>query len=132
MADKFLGISMVLQLNVSSSYTTIGGCVAHTLVINNETIDVSDKDSSRWSDKLAAGARSLDVSFNGWVNDDTTFALIETAAEDHTVLDLKLLYGDSKTVTSNFYVNSFTYTGEYNGSQTFACTLAHDGIPTFA
>ena len=132
MATKYTGISMVLQLNIASAYTTIGGCISHTLTINNETIDVSDKDSSRWSDKLAAGARSLDVAFNGWVTDDAAFALIEAAAENDTVLDLKLLYGNSKTCTCDFFLSNFAYTGEYNGAQTFSGTLGNDGSPTFA
>lgn len=128
---KYIGNDMVLKI-MNTTYKTIAGCLSHTLTINNEVIDVSDKDSNRWSDKISAGQRSLAVSFNGWVSDDAQFALMEAAAEGDTIVDLQLAYGNGKTVTGNFHVDSFEYTGEYNGAQAFSCTLSNDGVPTFA
>jgi TP901-1 family phage major tail protein len=128
---KYIGNDMVLKI-MNTTYQTIAGCLSHTLTINNEVIDVSDKDSNRWSDKISAGQRSLAVSFNGWVSDDAEFALMEAAAEGDTIVDLQLAYGNGKTVTGNFHVDSFEYTGEYNGAQAFSCTLSNDGVPTFA
>ena len=128
---KYIGNDMVLKIQ-NTGYQTIAGCLSHTLTINNEVIDVSDKDSNRWSDKISAGQRSLAVSFNGWVSDDAQFALMEAAAEGDTIVDLQLAYGNGKTVTGNFHVDSFEYTGEYNGAQAFSCTLSNDGVPTFA
>jgi TP901-1 family phage major tail protein len=128
---KYIGNDMVLKI-MNTTYQTIAGCLSHTLTINNEVIDVSDKDSNRWSDKISAGQRSLAVSFNGWVSDDAQFALMEAAAEGDTIVDLQLAYGNGKTVTGNFHVDSFEYTGEYNGAQAFSCTLSNDGVPTFA
>ena len=129
---KYNGISMVLQVDISATYTTIGACIAHTFTINNESIDVSDKDSSRWAEKLNAGQRSLSISFNGWVSDDAAFAVMEAAAEADTIVSMKLLYGASKTCTCDFHIDSFEYTGEYNNAQTFSCTLSNDDSPTFA
>lgn len=128
---KYIGNDMVLKI-MNTTYQTIAGCLSHTLTINNEVIDVSDKDSNRWSDKISAGQRSLAVSFNGWVSDDAEFALMEAAAEGDTIVDLQLAYGNGKTVTGNFHVDSFEYTGEYNGAQAFSCTLSNDGVPIFA
>lgn len=128
---KYIGNDMVLKIE-NTGYMTIAGCLSHTLTINNEVIDVSDKDSNRWADKISAGQRSLAVSFNGWVSDDAQFALMEAAAEGDTIVDLQLAYGNGKTVTANFHVDSFEYTGEYNGAQAFSCTLSNDGVPTFA
>jgi len=128
---KYIGNDMVLKI-MNTTYQTIAGCLSHTLTINNEVIDVSDKDSNRWSDKISAGQRSLAVSFNGWVSDDAQFALMEAAAEGDTIVDLQLAYGNGKTVTANFHIDSFEYTGEYNTAQAFSCTLSNDGVPTFA
>jgi TP901-1 family phage major tail protein len=128
---KYNGIDMILKL-MNTTYQTIAGTISHTMSINNEVIDVSDKDSSRWSDKLNAGQRSIAISFNGWVNDGTQFALFETAAETDAIVDLQLAYGDGKTLSGNWHIDSFEYGGEYNGAQTFSCTLSNDGTPTFA
>ena len=124
-------IDMILKI-MNVSYLAIGHSISDTLTINNEVIDVSDKDSNRWSDKLNAGQRSLALSFNGWVSDDAQFAVLETAAKADTIVDLQLLYGDGKTVTGDFHIDSFEITGEYNGAQTFSCSFSNDGEPTFA
>ena len=128
---KYIGNDMVLKI-MNTTYQTIAGCLSHTMTINNEVIDVSDKDSNRWADKISAGQRSINIAFNGWVTDDAQFALMEAAAEGDTIVDLQLAYGNGKTVTANFHVDNFEYTGEYNGAQAFSCTLSNDGEPTFA
>ncbi len=128
---KYNGIDMLLKIQ-NTGYQTIGASLSHTMTINNEVIDVSDKDSSRWADKLNAGQRSVNISFNGWVSDDAQFALLEAAAEADNIVDLQLAYGNGKTATANFHVDSFEYTGEYNNAQAFSCTLSNDGAVTFA
>lgn len=128
---KYLGNVMLLKIE-NTGYLTIGASRNHTMSINNEVIDVSDKDSSRWADKLAAGQRSVSISCEGWVSDDAQFALIEAAAEGDTIVDLQLAYGNGKTATADFHVDSLEYTGEYNGAQGFSLTLSNDGEVTFA
>lgn len=128
---KYNGIDMLLKIQ-NTGYQTIGASLSHTMTINNEVIDVSDKDSSRWSDKLNAGQRSVGINFNGWVSDDAEFALLEAAAEADNIVDLQLAYGNGKTATANFHIDSFEYTGEYNNAQAFSCTLSNDGAVTFA
>lgn len=129
---KFNGIDMLLKVDIASTYTTIGASISHTMTINNEVIDVSDKDSSRWADKLNAGQRSVNITFNGWVSDNAAFAAMEAAAEGDTIVDLQMAYGNGKTATGNFHIDSFEYTGEYNNAQAFSCTLSNDGTVTFA
>lgn len=128
---KYNGIDMLLKI-MNVSYLTIGASISHTMTINNEVIDVSDKDSSRWADKLNAGQRSVSISFNGWVSDDAQFALLEAAAEADNLVDLQMAYGNGKTATANWHIDSFEYTGEYNNAQAFSCTLSNDGTVTFA
>ena len=129
---KYDGDDMVLKINISSTYTAIAGCISHTATLSNNTVDLSDKDSNRWGDKSNFGPRDLSVSFNGWVNDNAAYDLIEDAAVADTSTDLQLAYGNGKTVTSNFFISDFTWTGEHGSAQTFSCTLANDGEPTFA
>lgn len=127
---KYNGID--LTLGITTAYSTIGGCISHTMSINNEVIDVSDKDSSRWADKLNAGQRSVALSFNGWVSDNANFAVLEAAAENDTLVTAQLAYGNGKTATGSWHVDSLEYTGEYNNAQTFSCTFSNDGEITFA
>jgi predicted secreted protein len=131
---KYDSDDMVLKLQPSGGggYVTIAGCISHSCSISNGTVDLSDKDSNRWGDKGNFGPRELNISFNGWVNDGTQYALLESAAQDDTVVDLQLAYSNGRTVTCNFYVSQFDWAGDHGNGQTFSCTLATDGEPTFA
>ena len=132
---KYLGNAMVLHVETTpggGSYALIGGSSSHTLSINNEQVDVSDKDSSRWKELLAAGDRSLSLTMSGFVSSDANFAIMAAAAVADTILNYKLYYGNSKTITGAFHIDSLEYTGERNAGQAFSCTLTNSGAPTFA
>lgn len=132
---KFLGNAMVLHVETTpggGTYALIGGSSSHTLTFNNEQIDVSTKDSSRWKELLAAGDRSVTVSMSGFVSDDANFAIMEAAFESDTIINFRLLYGNSKTITGAFHIDSFEYTGERNAGQGFSTTLTNSGQPTIA
>jgi len=132
---KYLGNALLLAIESSPSsgtYNSIGGSSDHTMSINNEQVDVSDKDSNRWKELLAAGDRSLSISINGFISDDANFALMEAAVETDTILNYRLSYGNSKTVTGAFHIDSWEVSGARNDGQSFSATLSNSGAPTFA
>jgi len=132
---KYLGNAMLLKVESSPSsgtYNTIGGSSSHSMSINNEQVDVSDKDSNRWKELLAAGDRSLALSMEGFVSDDANYALVETAYETDTILNFQLAYGNSKTVTGAFHIDSAELNGARNDGQGFSMSLTNSGEPTFA
>jgi len=133
--SKYLGNVMLLLVESSPSsgtYNVIGGSSEHTMTLNNEQVDVSDKDSNRWKELLAAGDRSLSISINGFISDDANFALMEAAAESDTIINYRMAYGNSKTVTGAFHIDSWELSGSRNGGQSFSATLSNSGQPTFA
>ena len=130
---KYLGNALKLAIEDtpgSGTYTDIGGSSEHTMTINNEQIDVSDKDSNRWKSLLAAGARTLTVSMNGFVSDNAQFEAFRVAARDDVILNYKLTYGNGDTVTGAFHIDSFEASGAYNAAQSFTATLSNAGEPT--
>ena len=131
---KYGGDDLVLKLQPSGGggYVTIANCISHTATLSNGTVDLSDKDSSRWGDKGNFGPRDLAISFNGWVNDGTEYDLLEDAVVADSSVDLQLAYGSGKTATGDFFISDFTWAGEHGNGQTFSCTLSLDGAPTFA
>ena len=132
---KYLGNSLLLSVEsspASGTYNTIGGSSSHSMTLNNEQVDVSDKDSNRWKELLAAGDRSLAISIEGFVSDDANFALVETAAINDTIINYRLAYGNSKTVTGAFHIDSFEGSGARNEGQSFSMSLTNSGEPVFA
>jgi len=128
---KYAGELMLLKI-MNTTYQTIGASTEHTMTISNETVDTTDKDSSRWGESKNYGKRSVSVSMSGFVTDDAQFALIETAVETDALVDCQLAYGNSKTATGNWHISSLEYTGANNGAQQFSISLESDGTITFA
>lgn len=130
---KYLGNALKLAIEDtpgSGTYTDIGASSEHTMTINNEQVDVSDKDSNRWKSMLSAGARSLAVSINGFVSDNAQFEQMRVAARDDVILNYQLTYGNGDTVTGAFHIDSFEVGGAYNAAQSFTASLSNSGEPT--
>jgi len=100
--------------------------------LNNEQVDVSDKDSNRWKELLAAGDRSLTVSMSGFVSDDPNFVIVEDAAMNDVILNYRLQYGNGKTITGGFHIDSFEISGARNDGQSFSLSFMNSGAPVFA
>jgi len=130
---KYLGSAMLLRVETTpggGTYATVGGSSSHSLTWNNEMVDVSDKDSSRWKELLAAGDRSLSISMEGFVSDNANFAIMEAAVESDTILSYQLIYGNSKTIECDFHIDSLEVSGARNEGQSFSMSLTNSGTPT--
>lgn len=132
---KYAGEQAFLEVETtpgSGTYALIGACSEHTLTINNEQVDTTDKDSNRWGETKPFGKRSVSIAVSGFVSDDAQFALLEAAAESDTNLSYRFTYGNSKTITGTFHADGLEYTSPNNDAQKFSVTLLNDGQPTFA
>lgn len=130
---KYLGNAMLLKVETTPSggtYATIGGSSSHTMTLNNEQVQVSDKDSNRWGELLAAGDRSLSISMEGFVSDDANFEIFRIAARDDVILNYTLEYGDSDTIVGAFHIDSLEVSGARNEGQSFSASLTNSGEPT--
>jgi len=129
---KYLGNALILKVDTNPQtgvYTTIGASSDHTFSLNNEQLDVSDKDSNRWKELLSAGERSATISMNGYVSDNAQFALVEEASKTDTILSYQLEYGDSKLVIGEFHIDTLEVTGSRNTAQNFSITLSSEEEP---
>ena len=132
---KFLGNAMLLKVETTpggGTYATIGGSSSHSLTINNEMVDVSDKDSSRWKELLSAGDRSISVSMEGFVSDDANFEIFRVAARDDVIINYTLEYGNSETIVGAFHIDSLEVSGARNEGQSFSASLTNSGAPTIS
>lgn len=130
---KYLGNAMLLKVETTpggGTYATIGGSSSHTMTLNNEQVDVSDKDSNRWKELLSAGDRSMNISMSGFVSDDANFELMRTAWIEDTIINYTLAYGNSDSVVGAFHIDSLEISGERNSGQSFSATLTNSGEPT--
>ena len=115
------------------SFTTIGGLRSTSLTINNESVDVTNKDSSNNRTMLAAaGVQSISVSGSGVFTDAASETTIKTNVLADTIDNYQFLVPDFGTFTGGFQVTSVEYAGEFNGEVTYSMSFESSGAITFA
>ena len=115
------------------TFTTIGGLRSTSLTINNESVDVTNKDSSNNRTMLAAaGVQSISVSGSGVFTDAASETTIKTNVLADTIDNYQFLVPDFGTFTGGFQVTSVEYAGEFNGEVTYSMSFESSGAITFA
>ena len=104
----------------------------HSFTQNNEPVDVSDKDSNRWMELLAAGARSISLSMSGFVTDGTNYGIMKTAIQNDVILKYRITFANSETITVDFHIVSQDISGAKNDAQAFSVSMGSSGEPIFA
>lgn len=120
------------NLRIRRGTTPIAGARTDSITINNEPLDITDKDNAGWRTFLAdAGVRSIDCEVEGVLEDSTLIAIsVGTAAnllESYTIAITGL-----GTFTGNFYLNNLQLSGEMADVVTFTASIQSSGQVTFA
>ena len=130
------GSAMLMKVGNGGSpetFTTIGGLRSTSLTINNESIDVTNKDSSNNRTLLAAaGVQSISVSGSGVFTDAASETTIKTNVLADSIDNYQFLVPDFGTFTGGFQVTSVEYAGEFNGEVTYSMSFESSGAITFA
>ena len=128
------GAALLLKINTTgSTYVTVGGLRSTSITLNDEAVDVTNKDSSGNRTLLAdGGVFSMSVSGSGVFTDATTEETMRVAMNASTFKNFQILIPDFGTYTGAFMVASLEYAGEYNGEVTYSVTLESSGAITYA
>lgn len=130
MATKYAGKDLLLKLgngNSPQTYTTIAAQRSTSLTINNEVIDVTDKDDSRWMKKIEGGLRSMSLSCSGLVNDSASAVTLTNIAVQGKIHEFQIVFADGQTFTGPFLLTSFEASGEHTDAQQYSITLESAG-----
>lgn len=129
---NYSGRTLLLKTGTWAGGTTIADCKSHSLKLNNEQVDVTNKSSDGYRTLLAgAGTRSLDVSLAGVVSNDAGFEALQGAAFSNGIGTYSMQWADGDTLEGSFAVTDWEVGGEHNGEQTFSATLQSSGSWTF-
>lgn len=111
------------SLRISRDGTAVAGARTDNFTINNEPIDITDKDDSGWRTLLAdAGTRSVSADVEGVLKDAT---LIAAAVGSSTLLlkECVITVSGIGTLTGDFNLNSLQLGAEMADAVTFTATL---------
>lgn len=127
------GSALLLKIdNGSGTFTTVGGLRSTSISMNDETVDVTTKDSANVRELLAnGGVRTVSISGSGVFTDAASETTLRAAFGAASFSDFQVIIPDFGTYEGAFQVASLEYAGEFNGEVTYSVTLESAGAITF-
>jgi TP901-1 family phage major tail protein len=125
------GRQFVLQVQVSSTWTTVAGLTANSMTISNEPVDVSTK-GSRFRILLeGAGTSSMELSANGVFDDDQAFKNLRNAAQNNSHISCRMVFSSGDVIEGNFMAGNLQFSGDNGGAVNYQLTLQSAGSWTY-
>ena len=119
------------KLRIKRGSTNIAGARTDSLTINNEPIDITDKDDSGWRTMLAdVGVRSVDAEVEG-VLDDASLIAIAVGTSTSILQAWTIEIQGLGSFTGNWHLASFAITGEQADAVTFTASIQSSGTITW-
>lgn len=131
------GSALLIKVGDGASpevFTTVAGLRTKTVTLNNETVDITNSDTTSKQRQLlaAAGIQSLSVSGDGVFTDATADATIRTNATAQSHNNYQITIPDFYTITGPFQITTLEYAGEHNAEATYSLALESAGDLTWA
>jgi len=130
------GSALLMKIGDGASpeaFTTIGGMRSTSLTMNDEMVDVTNKDSSNARTILAqGGVNSISVAGSGVFTDSASETTLKGKFNVSALTNYQFLVPDFGTFTGAFMLTTLEYGGEYNGEVTYSFTFESSGTITFA
>jgi len=117
------------NMRIAIGGTTVAAARTDNLSINNEPVDITDKDDTGWRTMLSvAGVRSIDADIEGVVTDAVLIGLVMDGtpinAATITITGLGVFAGD-------FYLSAMTLGAAQADAVTFTANLLSSGAITW-
>ena len=114
-------------------FTTIGGMRSNTLTMNDEMVDITNKDSDGARTILAqGGVNSITIAGSGVFTDSASETTLKTSFNLAALINYQFLVPGFGTFTGAFMLTSLEYAGEYNGEVTYSFTFESAAAIVFA
>ena len=127
------GKALLLKIDISGTMTTVGGMRSTSMTLNDEAVDITNKDSGSFRELLPSGGiQSMTITASGVFTDSTAEQTLRSAYGTSTFKSYNVIVPDLGTYAGTFMIASLEYAGEYNGEATYSVTLESSGSITFS
>lgn len=114
-----------------TNYITVGGLRATQIAVGNAVADVTTKDEAPWRTLLAnTGDRTVSITGAGIFKDSVAENYVRGFAFNGSKSQFEITDEAGDTITGEFLVSKFEYSGNYNGAQEYNMTLESTGTVT--
>ena len=118
------GRYLFIEIFDGFAFFRIAAVQSKSIQKNNEPIDITTDDSNGYRELLPEpGNRTVDISVSGITKDDALISAIRSGDLSFIIGRATINYPSGRTEEGDYYLNSLTFTGEYNGAVTFEATL---------
>lgn len=125
----------LLKLGTTGAGGAVAGVRTTSVKINNEEVDITNKDSGGWRELLeGAGNQSVDIDVEGIVSDAANYETLQGYAQAASINGFQLINtaaGDTDAISGLFLISGWTQGQPHNKESTFSCTLKSSGAITF-
>lgn len=129
---NYKGRDFGLKLGTWSGGALVADCRTHSLRINNEQVDITNKSSNGFRTLLeGAGVKAVEISVGGLISDAASSETLQNYAVNNSINAMAMGWADGDTLEGSFAISNFEITGEYNNEQQFTATLQSSGAYTF-
>jgi predicted secreted protein len=119
------------SVRISRSGVNIVGARTDSVTLNNEPLDITDKDDSGWRTFLAdVGGRTISCEIEGVLKDSTLLAEAVGAGSTALLKECVVTISGLGTITGDFYLSSVQIGAEQGDVVTFTATLESGEAPT--
>ena len=127
------GKALLLKIGISGTMTTVGGMRSTSMTLNDEAVDITNKDSGSFRELLPSGGiQSMTITASGVFTDSTAEQTLRSAYGTSSFKSYNIIVPDLGTYAGTFMIASLEYAGEYNGEATYSVTLESSGSITFS
>ena len=113
------------------TFATVGGLRTTRLVLNNQLVDTTNKDSGGWRSLLAgAGIRSITLSGSGIFTDSASEETVRGYAFTNSINNYEFYFGGNDKISGAFQITSYERAGNHDGEETYAITFESAGAIT--
>lgn len=129
------GASLLLKIGDGGSpesFTTVGGLRSTEISLADESVDVTNKDSSGNRTLLAdAGIASVSISGSGVFTDAASETTLKNQWNASSFSNYQVIIPDFGTYQGAFQLTALSYAGEHNGEVTYNVSLESSGAISF-
>jgi TP901-1 family phage major tail protein len=120
------------KLKISRDGTVIVGARTHSVTINNEPSDITDKDDAGWRTLLAdASVRTVSCEIEGILKNATLLG-VSAGTSSALLEDCVVEIEGMATLSGKFYLQSIALGAEQADAVTFTATLESSGAVGYA
>ena len=125
----FSGLDFLLKCGgLDQNPQTLGGMRVTNMVLNNETIDITHKESHGARTLLPkAGIQSMTLSASGIFTNSESEQYLKNKAFGRDLGLYSLFFPNGEKLEAEFFVTQYERAGDHNGEETYNVTLESSG-----